>query len=118
MQSMREVPSAYWIDKKDKIRGNSTESLEGILKDAASLEIYFVFACVWGFGGAMSITSGTDYRRKFSQYWKDTWKTIKFPHRGEVFDVFVDKAKKDFVSWDSMFEMPLDAATARHHCLF
>ena len=36
MKSMREVPSAYWIDKKDKIRGNTTESLEGILKDAAS----------------------------------------------------------------------------------
>ena len=43
----------------------------------------------------MSITSGIDFRRKFSQYWKDTYKTIKFPHRGEIYDVFVDKAKKD-----------------------
>ena len=59
------------------------------VKDASALEIYFVFAAVWAFGGAMSITSGTDYRKKFSQYWKDTWKTVKFPHRGEIYDVFV-----------------------------
>ena len=46
----------------------------------------------------MSIIGGTDYRKEFSEWWKDTWKTVKFPHRGEVYDVFVDK-KKDFVSW-------------------
>jgi len=33
---MRDVPSAYWIDKKDKIRGNGTHTVEGILKDASS----------------------------------------------------------------------------------
>ena len=83
-------------------------------KDATNLEIYFVFACVWGFGGAMSITSGTDYRRKFSQYWKDTWKAIKFPHRGEVFDVFVEKTKKDFVSWqDIVPELEFDSGTTK-----
>jgi len=83
-------------------------------KDAETMEIYFVFACVWAFGGAMSITSGTDYRKKFSQYWKDTFKAIKFPHRGEVFDVFVDKAKKDFVSWaDVVPELEFDSATMK-----
>ena len=39
-------------------------------KDAEMMEIYFVFACVWGCGGAMAITAGIDYRRKFSQWWK------------------------------------------------
>jgi len=62
----------------------------------------------------MSITSGTDYRKKFSQYWKDTWKTIKFPHRGEVFDVFVDKAKKDFVPWAEVVpELTFDSASQK-----
>lgn len=42
------------------------------------------------------------YRSQFSQYWKDTWKTVKFPHRGEVFDVFVDKGKRDFISWSDI----------------
>jgi len=36
LQKMKAVPSAYWIDKKDKIRGNTTRTVEGILKDAAS----------------------------------------------------------------------------------
>jgi dynein heavy chain len=53
-------------------------------KDTSSLEIYFVLASVWGFGGAMSVTAGIDYRKKFSQYWKDTFKAVKLPHRGEI----------------------------------
>jgi cellulose 1,4-beta-cellobiosidase len=36
LQKMKAVPSAYWIDRKDKIKGNSTSTVEGILKDAAS----------------------------------------------------------------------------------
>merc|ERR1719197_677111 len=36
LQKMRAVPSAYWIDKKDKIRGNGTNTVEGILRNAAS----------------------------------------------------------------------------------
>jgi len=82
------------------------------VKDAEHFEIYFVFAAVWAFGGAMSITSGTDYRKKFSQYWKDTWKSVKFPHRGEVFDVFVDQAKHEFVSWaDIVPELNFDSGS-------
>jgi len=33
---MREVPSAYWIDVKAKLRGNGTKSMAGILADAAA----------------------------------------------------------------------------------
>jgi len=36
LQSMMDVPSAYWLDKRDKIFGSSTDSMEGILQDAAS----------------------------------------------------------------------------------
>jgi len=36
LQIMREVPSAYWIDTKAKIDGEGTDSLKGILTDAAS----------------------------------------------------------------------------------
>ena len=63
-------------------------------KDTSSLEIYFVLACVWAFGGGMSITSGIDFRRKFSQYWKDTYRTVPFPDSAGVFDVYVDTATK------------------------
>merc|ERR1712203_937420 len=37
LMSMRDVPSAYWLDHKGKIRGrSSTNTMEGILADAAS----------------------------------------------------------------------------------
>lgn len=32
---MMDIASAYWIDVKSKVTGNTTESLEGILSDAA-----------------------------------------------------------------------------------
>jgi len=36
LESMRSVPSAYWIDVKSKINGQGTDSVEGILTDSAS----------------------------------------------------------------------------------
>ena len=36
LQKMREMSSAYWIDVKAKLHGTDTDSLEGILNDAAS----------------------------------------------------------------------------------
>merc|ERR1719409_1291688 len=80
--------------------------LEGLLtvenvgnKDANSFEIYFVLACVWACGSAMSITSGVDVRKEFSKWWKDTWKVVKFPHRGEVWDYYIDRKKQEFIPW-------------------
>ena len=36
LEAMVDLPSAYWLDKRDKIHGSSTGSMEGILEDAAS----------------------------------------------------------------------------------
>jgi cellulose 1,4-beta-cellobiosidase len=47
LQKMRNIPSAYWIDKKDKIRGNGTDSLEGILKDASSKSPPEIVVVIW-----------------------------------------------------------------------
>eukprot|EP01006_Ploeotia_vitrea_P012033 TRINITY_DN31983_c0_g1_i1.p1 TRINITY_DN31983_c0_g1~~TRINITY_DN31983_c0_g1_i1.p1 ORF type:complete len:458 (+),score=34.65 TRINITY_DN31983_c0_g1_i1:19-1392(+) len=35
LESMQTIASAYWIDKKAKIHGDNTTTLEGILKDAS-----------------------------------------------------------------------------------
>ena len=72
---------------------------ENVGRGTDRLEIFFVFAAVWAFGSAMSVTSGVDYRKRFSIWWKDTWKAIKFPHRGEVFDFYVDSKKGEFAPW-------------------
>jgi cellulose 1,4-beta-cellobiosidase len=47
LQQMRNIPSAYWIDKASKIRGNSTSSLEGILQDAASKSPPELVVVIW-----------------------------------------------------------------------
>lgn len=52
------------------------------------LEHYFVYACIWAFGGAMVIDKGKNQRAKFSQLWKENFKYIQFPKRGTVFDYF------------------------------
>jgi dynein heavy chain len=72
---------------------------ENVGKTADKFELYFVFAAVWAFGSSMSVTSGTDYRKRFSIWWKETWKAVKFPHRGEVFDYYVDAKKSEFAPW-------------------
>eukprot|EP00419_Tripos_fusus_P090387 CAMPEP_0172860720 /NCGR_PEP_ID=MMETSP1075-20121228/72246_1 /TAXON_ID=2916 /ORGANISM="Ceratium fusus, Strain PA161109" /LENGTH=770 /DNA_ID=CAMNT_0013708785 /DNA_START=35 /DNA_END=2347 /DNA_ORIENTATION=+ len=43
LQKMQTVPSAYWIDTKAKIRGSTTSTVEGILKDASSKQELVVF---------------------------------------------------------------------------
>jgi hypothetical protein len=41
--------------------------------------MYFVFACIWAFGGALVEKDGINYRRNFDKWWKQTWTTVKFP---------------------------------------
>ncbi|XP_077979817.1 dynein beta chain, ciliary-like [Glandiceps talaboti] len=79
-------------------------------------ELYFVFACVWAFGGAMFQDQLVDYRVEFSKWWVTEFKTIKFPGHGTVFDYFIDQETHKFVPWGekvSKFEldpdMPLQA---------
>ncbi|XP_077869744.1 dynein beta chain, ciliary-like [Saccoglossus kowalevskii] len=79
-------------------------------------ELYFVFACVWAFGGAMFQDQLVDYRVEFSKWWVTEFKTIKFPSAGTVFDYYIDAETHKFVSWAELVpnfeldpEMPLQA---------
>jgi len=45
--TMKEIASAYWIDRKDKIRGNGTRSVEGILADAATKSPAELVVLIW-----------------------------------------------------------------------
>ena len=62
-------------------------------------ELYFVFAAVWAFGGAMFQDQLVDYRVEFSKWWVTEFKTIKFPSAGTVFDYFIDAETHKFVRW-------------------
>ena len=50
----------------------------------ALFEMYFVFAAIWAFGGALVEKDGIDYRRRFDKWWKATWTTVKIPGRGRA----------------------------------
>lgn len=47
LRKMRDVPSAYWIDVKSKIRGTSLRTLEGILEDASSKTPAEMVVVIW-----------------------------------------------------------------------
>ncbi|XP_060774018.1 dynein axonemal heavy chain 11 [Neoarius graeffei] len=62
-------------------------------------EIYFVFACVWAFGGALFQDHLRDYRGEFSRWWNKEMRAVKFPSQGTVFDYYVDPNTKKFTPW-------------------
>ncbi|ERE69467.1 dynein heavy chain 17, axonemal [Cricetulus griseus] len=79
-------------------------------------ELYFVFAAIWAFGGAMVQDQLVDYRAEFSKWWLTEFKTVKFPSQGTVFDYYIDPETKKFEPWTKLIpqfefdpEMPLQA---------
>lgn len=80
-------------------------------------ELYFVFCCVWAFGGAMFQDQLVDYRVEFTKWWTTEFKTVKFPSQGTVFDYYIDKETHKFELWTKRVEkfeldpeIPLQAA--------
>ncbi|KAM7371234.1 hypothetical protein PAMP_010722 [Pampus punctatissimus] len=81
-------------------------------------ELYFVFAAVWAFGGAMFQDQLVDYRVEFSKWWVAEFKTIKFPSQGTVFDYYIDPESKKFEPWSKMVpKFVMDADTPLQACL-
>ncbi|XP_029686282.1 dynein heavy chain 11, axonemal isoform X1 [Takifugu rubripes] len=62
-------------------------------------EIYFVFACVWAFGGALFQDHLNDYRAEFSRWWSKEMRAVKFPSQGTIFDYFIDSETRKFTPW-------------------
>jgi dynein heavy chain len=64
-----------------------TAILEGVLRpenlgpraEQSLFEMFFVFAAIWAFGGALVEKDGIPYRRNFDKWWRSTWTTVKLP---------------------------------------
>merc|ERR1719482_1552234 len=67
-----------------------------------ALEYWFAFCCIWAAGGCLSEVDGVDYRKQFSNWWKNEMKTIKFPSKGTVFDYFVEGSRME--EWSTIVE--------------
>jgi len=78
--------------------------LEAILatNEVKGLEWVFVFCCVWCLGAGFSELNAINYRRSFSDWWKDKWKVCKFPAKGMVFDYYVDMENNKPEEWIKM----------------
>ena len=88
-------------------------------------ELYFVFACVWAFGGCLFQDQLVDHRLEFSKYWTTEFKTIKFPSAGTVFDYYIDPETHKFEPWTKRIEkfeldpeLPLQVRKQLHSSFF
>ena len=61
-----------------------------------------MFACVWCMGSGYAEKDGRDYRKEFSNWWKDKWKICKFPAKGTVFDYYIDYEANKPEEWIKM----------------
>jgi dynein heavy chain len=78
--------------------------LEAIMKshEIKGLAFVFVFCCVWCFGAGFDEKDGKQYRREFSNWWKDKYKAPRFGTKGSVFDYIVDFENPQFVEWSTL----------------
>ena len=76
---------------------------ESELNDAQAeqhLEMYFVFCCIWAFGGPLSEVDGVDYRTRLSEFWKSTFKSVRMPTRETIFDYHLNSEEMTFEKWE------------------
>ena len=62
------------------------------------LELVFIYAAVWAFGGAMAVDKQADYRKQFSDAFAMTFGQ-RFPMDGQCFDYFFDVESLSFLPW-------------------
>ncbi|XP_039379207.1 dynein heavy chain 11, axonemal isoform X1 [Mauremys reevesii] len=75
-------------------------------------EIYFVFACVWAFGGALFQDQLSNYQAEFSRWWFKEMKAVKFPSQGTIFDYYLDPKTRKFLPWtDKIPKFDMDPET-------
>ncbi|XP_052595155.1 dynein axonemal heavy chain 11 isoform X2 [Peromyscus californicus insignis] len=75
-------------------------------------EVYFVFACVWAFGGTLLRDQLSDYQADFSRWWHKEMKAVKFPSQGTIFDYYLDHKTKKFLPWtDRVPQFTMDVDT-------
>jgi len=81
--------------------------------DVKGLEYIFVFACIWCIGGGYIEKDGKDFKKDFSNWWKEKWKIIKFPSKGTVFDYYVDIENSKLEEWSKMSGEQIDIDTSK-----
>lgn len=74
-------------------------------------ELYFAYACIWAFGSTMFKDQLIDWRKEFSRWWLNEFKTIKFPSNDLIFNYHIDNNTKKLLPWNETvgkFELDMD----------
>jgi len=96
----------YWFLKNTKILVPMVDIclisaccslLDGCLdaQKVEALEYWFVFCFTFACGCCLTEVDGNDYRKAFSNWWKQEMKSIKYPSKGTIFDYYVEGSKLD-----------------------
>eukprot|EP00930_Biecheleria_cincta_P103951 TRINITY_DN9605_c0_g4_i1.p1 TRINITY_DN9605_c0_g4~~TRINITY_DN9605_c0_g4_i1.p1 ORF type:complete len:4232 (-),score=759.91 TRINITY_DN9605_c0_g4_i1:457-13152(-) len=67
-----------------------------------AIETWFVFCTIFACGAVLSDVDGIDYRKQFSNWWKQEMKSVKFHSKGLVFDFFVRDTRLE--EWTAMVQ--------------
>ncbi|XP_076454452.1 dynein beta chain, ciliary-like [Babylonia areolata] len=62
-------------------------------------ELYFVFCCIWAFGGCLFQDQLSDGRVEFTKWFLTDMKSVKFPATGTLFDYFIDPETHKWEPW-------------------
>lgn len=79
-------------------------------QEVKGLEYLFVFAMIWCMGAGLEIQEGNKSRIAFDKFWRETWKVIKFPTKGTVFDYFVDIENSKMEDWNKLRNDAIEAS--------
>ena len=66
---------------------------------AAPLEYVFAYSAVWAFGSCAGEKDGVDWKREFSDWFKASFKGVRFPSRDSVFDFTLNPDTGLLESW-------------------
>ena len=73
-------------------------------------EHWFIFACIWAFGGTLC-TEGP-YLARFDRWWRSEWKALKFPEAGTIFDYCLSPESKKLEKWTETLRKGLSQGRA------
>jgi len=82
---------------ESRIRSKSKTQLDQ--NEMEQLEKVFVFAAVWAFGSTLAEKDGIDWRRRFSDWFRSTFKAVHFASRETVFDYWLNPRTGKYDQW-------------------
>ena len=77
---------------------NNDNIPKNVEDEAKVIEKYVAFAAIWAFGSGFTFEN----KRSFSVFWRQTFKSIRVPSKGTVFDYGIRRS--EFTAWQAILE--------------